>query len=43
MDRKLIARKSLSVIVNALGSAAVYKYPELTHVPTVYAEEVPGE
>ena len=44
MDRKKLIKLGISVLaVNALGAVAVYKYPELTHVPTVYAEEVPGE
>ena len=44
MDRKKLIKLGISVLaVNALGAVAVYKYPELTHVPTVYAEEQPGE
>ena len=44
MDRKKLIKLGISVLaVNALGAVAVYKYPELTHVPTVYAEENPGE
>ena len=44
MDRKKLIKLGISVLaVNALGAVAVYKYPELTHVPTVYAEEVHGE
>ena len=44
MDRKKLIKLGISVLaVNALGAVAVYKYPELTHVPTVYAEEVPDE
>ena len=44
MDRKKLIKLGISVLaVNALGAVAVYKYPELTHVPTVYAEEAPGE
>ncbi|MCY7137281.1 G5 domain-containing protein, partial [Streptococcus gordonii] len=44
MDRKKLIKLGISVLaVNALGAVAVYKYPELTHVPTVYAEEKPGE
>ena len=44
MDRKKLIKLGISVLaVNALGAVAVYKYPELTHVPTVYAEEQPDE